>query len=122
VNLVEYKTGGKFNDIVQEQFNAVYGAEIYKRLSDEWLERLTKHMILVNCEQEEVLFRENDTSDFISYIVERDIEVARRRPDGEVVRMGGINKGMVVGMSVFDDYLQLATAIAQTPAALFTID
>ena len=36
--------------------------------------------------------------------------------------MGVLKKGMMVGMSVFDDYLRLATATAQTPTTLFTID
>ena len=121
VNLIEYKTGRKFTDIVQEQLTAVYGAEIYRRLSDKWLERLTEYMTLVKHEQGDVLFRENETSDFIGYIVEGEIEVARRRPDGGVVTMGVLNKGMMVGMSVFDDYLQLATATAQTPTTLLLI-
>ena len=99
----------------------MYDAEIYKRLSDEWLERLSKYMNLATYKQGEVLFKEHDPSDFIGYVVDGRIEFVKQRPDGEVVTIGELGKGMMVGTSIFDDYLRLATATAQTPTTLFII-
>jgi hypothetical protein len=71
IKLIEFKTGSRLIDIVQNQFSAVYDMEVYKRLSDEWLERLATHMSLVTFKQ------------------------------GEVLSIGELGKGMMVGASIF---------------------
>jgi CRP-like cAMP-binding protein len=121
INLIEYKTGLKFTDIVQNQFTVVYETEMYRRLGDQWLERLSQYMTLVTFKTGEVLFKEHDPSDFIGYVVEGRISFVKQRPGEDEVEIGELGKGMLVGSSIFDDYLRLATATALEPTTLFTI-
>ena len=121
VNLIEYKTASPFADILQHQFRAVYDAEIYIRLSDEWLERLSRYMTLATYQAGDVLFKEHGPSDFIGYIVEGRISFVRQRANEEAVNIDELGKGMMVGASIFDDYLRLSTAAAVVPTTLFMI-
>ena len=121
INLIEYKTGETLVEILQNQIRAVAEAVIYRRLSDEWVERLSQYMTLATYQPGDVLFKEHDPSDFIGYIVEGRISFVKQRANEEAVNIGELGKGMMIGASIFDDYLRLLTATVVAPTTLFMI-
>lgn len=122
VNLIEYKTGRKLVDIVHEQFAGVYGLEAYTRLSDKWLERLTESVRFVEYDRGAVIYEEYAVSDFFGYIADGEVEFIKSRSDQMRGSLGSLGKGMMVGTSVFDDYLRATTAKAVTPVTLAVIE
>jgi CRP-like cAMP-binding protein len=121
VNLIEYKTGRKFADVVHEQFAGVYGLEAYTRLSDKWLERLAGNVRFVEYDRGAVIYEEYAASDFFGYIADGEVEFIKSRSDQIRGSLGSLGKGMMVGTSVFDDYLRATSARAVTPVTLAVI-
>ena len=121
INLIEYKTGETLVEILQNQVRAMTEAEVYRRLSDEWLERLSQYMTHATFQPGDVLFKEHDPSDFIGYIVEGRISFVKQRANEEAVNIGELGKGMMIGASIFDDYLRLSTTTAIATTTLFMI-
>jgi CRP-like cAMP-binding protein len=122
VNLIEHKTGRKFADVVHEQFAGIYGLEAYTRLSDKWLERLAESVRFVEYDRGAVIYEEYAASDFFGYIVDGEVEFIKSRSDRMRGSLGALGKGMMVGTSVFDDYLRATTARAVTPVTLAVIE
>lgn len=121
-NLIEYKTGRKFADLLHEQFAEVYGLETYRRLSDKWLERLAETMKFVRYDEGSVIYEEFASSDFFGYIAEGEVEYIKSRADQSRGSLGVLGKGVMVGVSVFDDYLRATTAKAVTPVTLVVME
>jgi CRP-like cAMP-binding protein len=121
VNLIEYKTGRRFADVVREQLSGVYALETYKRLSDKWLERLAKIVRFVSYDGGAVIYEEFAASDFFGYIVEGEVEFTKSRSDRGREGLGVLGRGMMVGTSVFDGYLRAAATKAVTPVTLAVV-
>lgn len=71
----------------------------------------------------EVIFWEGDSAQYFYIILQGDVEIQRRKPDGGHVVLAGLKKGDFFGeMALMTSLPRSATAVAKSPSQLLAMD
>ena len=95
---------------------------IFNGINEEELKVVARHMNIVELEEGETLIKESDKGNYICFIVEGSLEVAKKSVSGGEVLLATLRRGQSIGeMSVIDDHPRSATVSAREKTTLYIL-
>ena len=95
---------------------------IFGDFSEEELKIVAKYMFFLEFKEGDVIFREGDRGDFVCFVVDGRLEVAKSSSLGDDSVMSSLGPGDTLGeMAVIDEFPRSATVIAAEKTRLLTL-
>ena len=95
---------------------------IFDGINGEELKVVARHMNIVELEEGETLIKESDKGNYVCFIVEGALEVAKKSASGGEVLLATLRRGQSIGeMSVIDDHPRSATVSARERTTLYIL-
>ncbi len=92
---------------------------MFDTLTGDELRIVAKHMNFIDLKSNEILFKEGERGDYVSFVVEGSLDVLKGAGAGEYVVLATLPKGRSIGeMAVIDDFPRSATVRARNTATL----
>jgi len=95
---------------------------LFDELKKAEIESISNHLDFIELKKDEVLFREGEKGDCVSFVVEGTLDVIKQALTGESVVITALHRGRSIGeMSIIDDFPRSATVKARTDSKLIIL-
>lgn len=110
------------SDSEEDTRNFLLSLPIFDSLDIDELSLLAQHMSYVHLKSGEYLFVEGDRGNFMGFVVQGLLEVAKKTESGQNVVIARLTKGNSIGeMALIEKSTRSATVIAKQPTLMVTL-
>jgi len=121
-NKMEETNAVQENTMTETIIGYLVGIPLFDKLHAHELRSIAPYMDLIEIYKDEILFKEGDRGDFVCFVADGTLEVAKQSVTGENVVITELSRGRSIGeMSVIGDFPRSATAKALVQTKLIVL-